>query len=93
MNSLTLPCLFATRDAAYAFQESEPVLELMDSLSANGLRGLGFYENGYYAISNNAKEITTVDGLNNLKLRSMTSEMAIKSWECLNVQPVAMAFW
>ena len=29
-----LPCLFATRDAAYAFQESEPVLELMDSLSA-----------------------------------------------------------
>lgn len=87
-----LPCLFATRDAAYAFQESEPVLELMDSLSANGLRGLGFYENGYYAISNNAKEITTVDGLNNLKLRSMTSEMAIKSWECLNVQPVAMAF-
>ena len=66
--------------------------ELMSSLSTNGIRGLGFYENGYYSISNNGKEITTVDGLNNLKLRSMTSDMAIKSWECLKVQPVAMPF-
>ena len=87
-----LPCLFQTRDAAYAFQESDAVWELMSSLSTNGIRGLGFYENGYYSISNNGKEITTVDGLNNLKLRSMTSDMAIKSWECLKVQPVAMPF-
>lgn len=87
-----LPCLFATRDAAYAFQESDAVLDLLASLSTNGFRGLGFYENGYYSISNNKSEITTMDGLKNLKLRSMTSDMAIKSWECLNVQPVAMPF-
>lgn len=87
-----LPCLFATRDAAYAFQESDAVLDLLSSLSSNGFRGLGFYENGYYSISNNKNPITTMDDLKNLKLRSMTSDMAIKSWECLNVQPVAMPF-
>lgn len=93
-NFFDLPCLFETTDAAYAFQDSEAVSSLLqaDELINNGVRGLGFYENGWYLISNNKSEITTIDQLSGMKMRSMTSDMAIKSWEVLGVQPVTMAF-
>ena len=91
-NFFDLPCLFDSRDAAYEFQDSEPVQKLLTSLSDNGIRGLGFYENGFYAISNNEKDIKTVADLDNMKMRSMTSDMAIASWECLGVQPVPISF-
>ncbi len=91
-NFFDLPCLFESRDAAYAFQESEPVQTLLTSMTDSGIIGLGFYENGFYSISNNAGPITKVEDLANLQMRSMTSDMAIKSWECLNVQPVPISF-
>lgn len=80
-NFFDLPCLFETTDAAYAFQDSEAVSSLLqaDELINNGVRGLGFYENGWYLISNNKSEITTIDQLSGMKMRSMTSDMAIKS--------------
>lgn len=93
-NFFDLPGLFETTDAAYEFQASDAVKELLaeEQLVASGIRGLGFYENGWYLFSNNDAEITTVADLNNMKMRSMTSDLAIKSWECLNVQPVTMPF-
>ena len=91
-NFFDLPGLFANKDAAYAFQEAEPVKNLLASLASSGIRGLGFYENGYYGISNNKKPITKVADLNKMSMRSMTSDIAIESWKCLNVQPVSMPF-
>lgn len=91
---LDLPCLFETTEAAYEFQDSEAVQKLLvdEGLVNNGVRGLGFYENGWYLISNNEEEITTVDQLNGFLVRSMTSDTAIRSWEVLGAQPVTMAF-
>lgn len=93
-NFLDLPCLFETKEAAYDFWKTDAAQALLqnEDLINSGLRGLGFYENGYYLISNNKNEITAVDQLKGLQLRSMTSDMAIKSWECIGVQPVAMPF-
>ena len=93
-NFFDLPCLFETREAVYAFQSSEAVQSLLaaDELVSNGVRGLGFYENGWYLISNNKNAITEISQLKGMKMRSMTSDMAIKSWEALGVQPVTMAF-
>lgn len=91
-NFFDLPCLFESRDAAYAFQESEAVQTLLTSMTDSGVIGLGFYENGFYSMTNNEKPITTVADLANMKMRSMTSDMAIKSWECLGVQPVPISF-
>ena len=91
-NFFDLPGLFASKDAAYDFQESQPVKELLNGLASSGIRGLGFYENGYYAISNSNKPITKISDLSNMKIRSMTSSIAISAWEVLNVQPVSMPF-
>lgn len=91
-NFFDLPGLFENKNAAYDFQETEPVKKLLSSLATSGIRGLGFYENGYYGISNNKKTITKIDDLNKMKMRSMTSDMAIESWKCLKVQPVSMPF-
>lgn len=91
-NFFDLPCLFSSRDAAYAFQDSEAVQKLLTGLSGSGIIGLGFYENGFYAITNNIKPITKVDDIEGMKMRSMTSDMAIKAWECLKAQPVPISF-
>lgn len=93
-NFFDLPCLFETTDAAYEFQNSDAVKSLLqnDQLISNGVRGLGFYENGWYLISNNKEPITKIEQLSGMKMRSMTSDMAIKSWEALGVQPVTMPF-
>lgn len=91
-NFLDLPCLFETTDAAYEFQNGEAVQSLLSSedLLASGIRGLGFFENGFYLFSSNKAPITKLDDLKNKKIRSMTAPLAIKSWECLQVQPVTM---
>jgi tripartite ATP-independent transporter DctP family solute receptor len=88
-----LPCLFQTREEAYAFQESGAVKEMMEGLSQYGYRGLGFYENGFYCISNKNQPIHKVEDMKNMKFRCMDgSDVAILGWELLNVQPVPMAF-
>ncbi len=91
-NFFDLPGLFESRDAAYAFQDSPKVQELLTSLSNKGIIGLGFYENGFYAMTNNVRPITKIDDIKGMKMRSMTSDMAIKAWECLNAQPVPISF-
>ncbi|WP_434310455.1 TRAP transporter substrate-binding protein [Hominifimenecus sp. rT4P-3] len=88
-----LPCLFKTREEAYAFQDTEAVKEMMDGLAQYGYRGLGFYENGFYCISNKTQPIHKLEDMKNMKFRCMDgSDVAILGWELLDVQPVPMAF-
>lgn len=87
-----LPALFPTREIAYAIQDGELGQEVMDLLNGTGVTGYGFMEGGYYYLTNNKNEITTMDQLKGLKVRSQEATAQKMTWECLGMLPTIMSF-
>lgn len=87
-----LPALFPTREIAYSIQDGELGQEVLDMLKGTGVTGYGFMEGGYYYLTNNKNEITTMDQLKGLKVRSQEATAQKMTWECLGMLPTIMSF-
>lgn len=87
-----LPALFPTREIAYAIQDGELGQEVLDMLEGTGVTGYGFMEGGYYYLTNNDHEITTVEEMSGLKVRSQEATAQMMTWECLGMLPTIMSF-
>lgn len=87
-----LPGMFPTKEIAYAVADSDIGQEILDSLKGTGVTGMGFYEGGYYYLTNDKSEITTMDQLSGLKVRSQEATVQKMTWECLGMVPTIMSF-
>lgn len=87
-----LPALFPTREIAYAIQDGELGQEIMDALKGTGVTGYGYLEGGYYYLTNNKKEITALEQMAGLKVRSQEATVQKNTWECLGMLPTVMSF-
>ncbi len=89
---LELPFLFRDRDHVKAAQHSDAVAELASSLPPKGLRLIGFVENGFRNITNNAGPIETPADVNGLKIRTPENQAQIETFRALGAQPTPMPF-
>lgn len=89
---LELPFLFRDRDHVQAAQQSEAVAGLVDSLPEKGLRLIGFVENGFRNITNNARAIDSPADVNGLKIRTPENQAQIETFRALGAQPTPMPF-
>jgi len=87
-----LPALFPTREIAYAIQDGELGQEVMSALEGTGVTGYGFMEGGYYYLTNNKEEITTLEQLKGIKVRSQEATVQQKTWEAMGMLPTIMSF-
>lgn len=87
-----LPGLLPTKEVAYAVADSEIGAEILESLKGTGVTGMGFYEGGYYYLTNNKTEITSLDQLAGLKVRSQEATVQKLTWECLGMVPTITSF-
>ena len=60
-------------------------------LAAAGLKGLGYFENGFRQLTCN-KDINTLADLNGLKIRVMENEIHLAIWTALGANPGPLAF-
>ena len=87
-----LPFLFPNRQVAFKVQESKIGNELLHAIDGSGVTALCFWESGYYWLTNNKKEISTVDQLKNLKIRSLEATTHQDTWKTLGMLPTVMSF-
>lgn len=86
-----LPYLFKTREAAFEVCQTEVGLDILDSFSEIGLKGICWANVGYRNLTSNV-EIRTPEQMNGRKIRTMDNEMHMACWEAMGASPIPMAF-
>jgi tripartite ATP-independent transporter DctP family solute receptor len=66
--------------------------ELLGRLAEHGMIGLGFGENGFRHLTNNAREIKGVADLSGLKIRTMENEIHLAMFKQLGAMPSPLPF-
>lgn len=89
-----LPFLFNSKEQSFAyFDQGETVKKIEEKfLEQTNVRALGYFYNDARALTNSKKAVTTPADMNGLKLRVMTSDVYIKTFEALGAAPVSMQF-
>ena len=87
-----LPYLFTTKEQARAACDSDVAQEMLDTLSANGLHGLCYFENGFRHFTNNDHVIDDPSDLKGMKIRVMENPIMMDTITALGGAPTPMAF-
>ncbi|WP_409227599.1 TRAP transporter substrate-binding protein [Gudongella sp. SC589] len=87
-----LPFIVTDREAAYEVMDGEVGQEILASLEPIGIKGLGFWENGFRNLSNSKREVLTPEDVKGLKIRTMENPVHIASFELLGATPTPMAW-
>ena len=90
LNAFETPFLFSDYETARATMDSDAGKALLDSLEQYGLKGLGYYENGFRNLTCN-KEINTLADLKGLKIRTMENNVHLAIWQALGANPSPLA--
>ncbi len=86
------PFLFKDREEAYAALDGPLGKAILASDEKYNLKGLGFWENGFRALTNSKHPVHTPDDVAGLKLRTMESALHIATWRAIGANPTPMAF-
>lgn len=76
-------------DAVFYGPIGDALFKKMEPLN---LIGLGWAETGFRQLSNNKREVKTVDDLKGLKIRVMQNPVALETWKSMNTNAVPMSF-
>ena len=90
MTVLYLPYLFDSEEQWDAVVDGEIGQEISANLPAQGVRILGFSENGYREVTTAKKEINSAEDMKGLKMRVTSSDMYIAIFEALGCSCQAM---
>ncbi len=92
---------FKLLDAPYLFVSREHVTKVLDGeigqkmakpLEAEGIKHLGYWENGFRHITNNVRPINKPQDLAGIKLRTPESSVRVATFKAFGANPVAMPF-
>jgi len=87
-----LPYAWPTHEAAYRALDGELGERLLKILSAKGVVGLAWWENGFRHITNNKRPIEKPADLNGLKIRVTPDKMRLDTFKTLGASPMPINF-
>ncbi|WP_088104459.1 TRAP transporter substrate-binding protein [Halalkalibacter urbisdiaboli] len=87
-----LPFLFPNTETAYEVLDGPIGEELLGDLPEQGIIGLNYWENGFRHLTNDVREVATVEDIKGLKIRTLENELHIDMWKELGANPTPMAF-
>jgi tripartite ATP-independent transporter DctP family solute receptor len=87
-----LPFLFRDRQHAYRVLDGPIGQQLLGALSAKGIKGLAFWENGFRHITNNVRPIEKPEDLKGIKIRTMENKVHLASFRAFGASPTPMAW-
>ncbi|MGQ7249658.1 DctP family TRAP transporter solute-binding subunit [Halomonas sp. V046] len=86
------PFLFLSPEATYAALDGEIGQNILASLESKGLKGLGFWENGFRNFTDSGKAVVAPSDLEGMKVRTMENEVHLAAWRAFGANPTPMAF-
>lgn len=90
LNVIDIPFIFKNREHAYAVLDGEIGQSLLNSLEAQGLKGLAFWEVGFRSFTNSKHPVNTPNDIKGLKVRTNQNPMYIQAFSLLGANPVPM---
>ncbi|NLC35633.1 MAG: DctP family TRAP transporter solute-binding subunit [Alcaligenaceae bacterium] len=90
--ALDIPFMFKDREGVYRVLDGEIGQNLLASLEKVGIKGLGYWENGFRQLTNNKQVIKSPDDLKGMKMRTMENEVHIAAWREEGANPAPLAF-
>jgi TRAP-type transport system periplasmic protein len=91
-NVMDLPFLFANEEEAYHVLDGEVGERLLDELEEQNVIGLNYWENGFRLLSNNVREIQTVEDVEGIDIRTLENEWHMNLWSALGANPTPMNY-
>ncbi|BAQ11628.1 TRAP dicarboxylate transporter, dctp subunit [Bacillus sp. OxB-1] len=88
-------------DLPFAFPDTETAYKVLDGpfgekvgklLEKENLILLSYMENGFRHLTNNKKEIRTIEDLKGMKIRTMQTPIHLETWKQMGASPTPMAY-
>lgn len=89
---LSFPFIFDSQEKAMEVCNGEWGQELLKKLEKAGYVGLGFGPFGFRHVTNNAREIKTLEDFKGLKIRTMQNPLHLRVFRALGANPTPMPF-
>ena len=90
-----LPYIVKNNDAglrkAFSIFDGPVGREVLDTLEAKDIKGLGFWESGFRHCINSKKDIRTPADIQGMKIRTMENELHLAYYRAVGAMPVAIA--
>lgn len=89
-----LPFLFSSKEQSFDYFDNSETIDAIEAqfLADTNVRVLGYFYNDARALTNSKHAVETPADCAGLKLRVMTSDVYIKTFEALDAAPVSMQF-
>lgn len=87
---LELPYMFEDYNQARNIVDSNVGKELLGKFDKKGIVGLKFWEIGFRQFSNKQVEVKSIEDIEGLKIRTLTSPVQVKVWEMYGALPTAI---
>lgn len=89
-----LPFLFASKEQSFDYFDNGETVKAIEEqfLTQTNVRVLGYFYNDARALTNSKVAVSKPSDMNGLKLRVMTSDVYINTFESLGSAPVSMQF-
>jgi tripartite ATP-independent transporter DctP family solute receptor len=86
------PFIFRSNEQADQVLDGPIGKEILKSLEKEGMKGLGFAENGFRNLTNSRHPVKTAADVKGLKIRVMESSLDRAIWQALGANPTPMAW-
>lgn len=87
-----LPFLFKDKATAFKVVDGPIGQELLEQLPKVGFIGMNYWENGFRHLTNNKREVKTLEDIKGLKIRTLESKVHVDTWKTLGANPTPMSF-
>ncbi|TPE69732.1 TRAP transporter substrate-binding protein [Halalkalibacterium halodurans] len=91
-NVFDLPFLFPYNDIAYEVLDGPIGQELLTDLEEQGIIAINYWENGFRHLTNNVREVTTVEDIRGLRIRTLENDLHMDMWRELGANPTPIAY-
>lgn len=87
-----LPFLFKDANQAHAVLDGAVGQAVLADLESVGIKGLGYWENGFRHIMNDKQPINKLEDMKGLKFRTLESQQQIQMWNATGANATPIAF-
>ncbi|KZB59840.1 TRAP transporter substrate-binding protein [Thalassospira sp. MCCC 1A02491] len=89
---LDLPFILPSEEMMVKVLDGEVGRSILDTLDQHGMHGVNFWGAGFRNITNNVREIISVEDLAGIKMRTMQAPVILTQYNEWGANPTAMAF-
>eukprot|EP00003_Mantamonas_plastica_P009488 TRINITY_DN18866_c0_g1_i1.p1 TRINITY_DN18866_c0_g1~~TRINITY_DN18866_c0_g1_i1.p1 ORF type:complete len:333 (+),score=70.92 TRINITY_DN18866_c0_g1_i1:197-1195(+) len=89
---LDLPYILPSEEMMAKVLDGDVGRSILDTLDQHGMHGVNFWGAGFRQITNNARPITSIEDLANVKMRTMQAPVILTQYNEWGANPTAMAF-